>query len=539
MILSVAKTADKKAYTNDDTQVIYTLKVYNRGSSDVDNVLFEDKITQLQGSHGKPLFTDWISTIKEMPSGVIIATQKNSDLSSTQTLKAYAENSFVITIVGTIAKGLDNDITNIFTARTPNGEKSSTSVRIHVKKYTDNEGQLLVYKRALKNSIKVGEVVEYEVIIENHNESEFRNIILEDRYPAGFKYVPDSVEMTHSGSDGTFDTHDDTITSAEPSVSNVLSFKIGDLLINNYQDKNVHEKIRIRYLLRASLGTTFGKYINTAYALAFLPTRSSGTRQIVSNLSSATVSITADKFFDTASIIGKVFEDHNQDGYQADATATNIRIHVDLMPSIYIQGSTTITHNNQERKSNSILDGIKIKKLMGLSLNRTLLESNKAILKFSSLTLQSFAFTITTDAGSHISFSKDNQIKVAHRGKKVKGLSAERLNVTRTLYQDGQTYLWEIVVENIGIYEDGIPGIKLLTVDGIIIETDEYGRYHLPDQWVLNKKGKQTLIKLDSDSLPAGMHVISENPKVLRISPYKLTKFNFSVHLKINRGLEK
>lgn len=49
-------------------------------------------------------------------------------------------------------------------------------------------------------------------------------------------------------------------------------------------------------------------------------------------------------------------------------------------------------------------------------------------------------------------------------------------------------YLWEIIVENKGLYEDGIPGVRLLTVEGIIIETDQYGRYHVPDQWVLNKK---------------------------------------------------
>lgn len=48
--------------------------------------------------------------------------------------------------------------------------------------------------------------------------------------------------------------------------------------------------------------------------------------------------------------------------------------------------------------------------------------------------------------------------------------------------------MWEIIIENIGLYEDGIPGVRLLTVEGIIIETDQYGRYHVPDQWVLDKK---------------------------------------------------
>ncbi|MDF5341454.1 hypothetical protein P3650_25135, partial [Vibrio parahaemolyticus] len=114
-------------------------------------------------------------------------------------------------------------------------------------------------------------------------------------------------------------------------------------------------------------------------------------------------------------------------------------------------------------------------------------------------------------------------------GDKQKGLSAENIDVERNLYRDGDEYFWEIVVENKGLYEDGIPGVRLLTVEGIIIETDQYGRYHVPDQWVLNKKGKQFLVKVDTDSLPTGMKVISENPKVQRITPNKLTKFNFSI----------
>ena len=62
-----------------------------------------------------------------------------------------------------------------------------------------------------------------------------------------------------------------------------------------------------------------------------------------------------------------------------------------------------------------------------------------------------------------------------------------------------------------------------------MIETDAFGRYHVPDQWVTDKKGKNFLVKLDSDSLPTGMKVISENPKVTRITPNALAKFNFSV----------
>ncbi|AGH80910.1 conserved repeat domain protein [Psychromonas sp. CNPT3] len=531
IVLVVTKIADKKEYINTDLQLTYTLNAYNRGSNDASAILLTDEISALQNAAGTPLFTDWITIIKEMPSGKIIATQNNVDLNTTQTLKASATNSFLITVIGSINKGINDNITNTFNALAPTGETARASVSVHVKKYADNEGQLLVTKRALKDIIQVGEVVEYEVLIENNNESEFKGVVLEDRYPSGFQYVPDSAEITHSGEDGILDNSDDVISYTDPSISNVLHFNIGDLLISS-AGNNMHDKVRVRYLLRASVGTTFGKYINTAYARAVVNTRSSGALSTVSNLSSASVEIAPDKVFDTASVIGKVFEDHNQDGYQADATATGIIVHVDLAADTYISGSTTLTRDNKVISQDDIIDDLKISRLMGLSQNRTLSQSNTIIVSFNTLTPDYFAFSINSNAGSHITFSKDNNITINHSGDKAKGLRAENLNITRSLYADGKTYLWEIKIENIGLYEDGIPGIKLLSVDGITIETDEYGRYHLPDQWVLNKKGTQTLIKLDTDSLPTGMHVISENPKVLRISPNKLTKFNFSVHKK-------
>ncbi|MCZ8486413.1 hypothetical protein O9993_16600 [Vibrio lentus] len=49
-----------------------------------------------------------------------------------------------------------------------------------------------------------------------------------------------------------------------------------------------------------------------------------------------------------------------------------------------------------------------------------------------------------------------------------------------------------------------------MTVEGIVIYiADQHGRYHVPDQWVLNKKGKNFLVKLTLDSLSTSMEVVS------------------------------
>lgn len=291
-----------------------------------------------------------------------------------------------------------------------------------------------------------------------------------------------------------------------------------------------------------------------------------------SNTATATVEVMPDKVFDTASIIGKVFEDHNKDGFQADATAFEVQLSANVSDKDFIANTTVMIrdgkehhlkdrshtrgehtgnvygvqanqagefkHNyghaieskKQSKQFDSVLvAGYEIDELYGMSKNRTLPSSNKVSFQFETKTKEGFSFSVITESGTRLVFDREGNISSNHVGDKQQGLSAENLDVTRNLYKDGDHYLWEIVIENKGIYEDGIPGVRLLTVEGIVIETDQYGRYHVPDQWVLDKKGKNFLVKVDTDSLPTGMKVISENPRVKRISPNKLTKFNFSV----------
>ncbi|BBM66418.1 hypothetical protein VA249_30640 [Vibrio alfacsensis] len=548
IILSVTKVADKAEYTNDDDEITFTMTATNRGSADAESVNLLDEIDKLIGKNGNALFTTWKATITELKSGVVVSVDSDSNVDSNHTMKAYQGNEYEIVVTGEINQGIDDDFTNVFTATASTGETASANVTIKVKKQAYNEGMLKVTKVASKSEASVGEVVEYEVVITNENDNPFTGVRLVDRYPGGFAYIPDSTEMVNSGPDGVFDTSDDIQITVEPTKTNQLFFDVGDMNIYGKGDSKTADAVRIRYLMRVSVGATFGVYTNTAWAEAppaesFSAQRATTSYVVKSNLASATVEVMPDKVFDTASIIGKVFEDHNGDGFQADATADDIYIDIDLAVGEYIAGSTfiiqdsvetqlkdvNVTQQDQDVVMSSVDKGYEVDELYGLSRNRTLEHSNKVVFQFNTRTRQGFPFKVTTDNGTHIEFDKQGNAITKHKGDKKKGLSAENIDVVRNLYRDGDHYLWEIIVENKGIYEDGIPGVRLLTVEGIIIETDQYGRYHVPDQWVLNKKGKQFLVKVDTDSLPTGMKVISENPKVRRITPNKLTKFNFSI----------
>ncbi|MCK6263704.1 DUF11 domain-containing protein [Vibrio sp. ZSDE26] len=587
VMFNIDKTTTKgenAQYTNDDEDLTYVLNVGNEGSALISGVEMLDEITKLTGGNGNLLFSEWSVVIREFPGNTVRAEFSNKDLhlpdaSLSLDLLPYLGNRYEITISGLLNKGLDDDITNTFTVTDPaTGKSASDDVTIHVKKFSDNEGELIVTKQALKEEAQVGDVIEYEVIIQNNNESEFKNVKLVDRYPAGFEYVQGSTELTNSGPDGEFDTGDDTLSTADPAVTNDLVFNVGDMLAYGSGESSTKEQIRIRYLLRVSVGATFGNYVNTAVAKSPPPGESTGALVVRSSVASATVEITPDKVFDTASIIGKVFEDHNQDGFQADATAFDIIVTAQIDDDNYIAGTTTLTQNDEKPvadithhvevavygqydqdedsyqympgigdkskdsrmakttkkptnvKASKLTQGIEVSRLFGISRNRTLPEGNTVSIQFKARTKAGIPFTVETDEGTFIEFDAQGNIVTHNTSDKADGLSAENLDVTRNLYKDGEAYLWEILIENKGLYEDGIPGVRLLTVEGIIIETDQYGRYHVPDQWVLNKKGKQFLIKVDTDSLPTGMKVLSENPLVKRVSPNALTKFNFSVH---------
>jgi hypothetical protein len=76
--------------------------------------------------------------------------------------------------------------------------------------------------------------------------------------------------------------------------------------------------------------------------------------------------------------------------------------------------------------------------------------------------------------------------------------------------------------------EPGLPGVRMATVNGLLVTSDEYGRYNIacadiPDQ----DRGSNFVLKLDTRTLPAGYHVTSENPRRVRLTPGKIVKLNF------------
>ena len=78
--------------------------------------------------------------------------------------------------------------------------------------------------------------------------------------------------------------------------------------------------------------------------------------------------------------------------------------------------------------------------------------------------------------------------------------------------------------------EIGVPGVRIATVTGLLLETDGYGRFHIPDNNINDARfGQNQLLKVDLYSLPQGARFTTENPRLLRISNTALNKLNFGV----------
>ncbi|WP_169712900.1 OmpA family protein, partial [Psychrilyobacter atlanticus] len=103
---------------------------------------------------------------------------------------------------------------------------------------------------------------------------------------------------------------------------------------------------------------------------------------------------------------------------------------------------------------------------------------------------------------------------------------------------DESDYFEEVEIRNDGISEEGIPGVRLATVEGLVIETDQFGRYHVDGIDDIPDRGKNFIIKVDKVTLPSGTEFTTENPRVKTLTKV-MEKFNFGVKIpKVKRRVK-
>ncbi len=82
-----------------------------------------------------------------------------------------------------------------------------------------------------------------------------------------------------------------------------------------------------------------------------------------------------------------------------------------------------------------------------------------------------------------------------------------------------------------GVMDDGEPGlagVRLVTLNGVLITTDAEGRYHVPCAAIPDAAiGGNYLLKLDPRTLPTGYKLTTENPRDVRVTRGKVAILNF------------
>ncbi len=80
--------------------------------------------------------------------------------------------------------------------------------------------------------------------------------------------------------------------------------------------------------------------------------------------------------------------------------------------------------------------------------------------------------------------------------------------------------------------EVGIAGVKVASITGDVVTTDAGGRFHFagvdPKRW---DRGSNYILKVDESSLPLGSKMVTENPKIYRITVGSMAEINFGVQL--------
>ena len=87
--------------------------------------------------------------------------------------------------------------------------------------------------------------------------------------------------------------------------------------------------------------------------------------------------------------------------------------------------------------------------------------------------------------------------------------------------------------------EGGLPGVRLVTAQGLAVTSDAYGRFHITCAVTpLEGRGSNFVLKLDNRTLPSGYRASTDEVRVLRATRGKTLKFNFGASIHRAVGLD-
>jgi uncharacterized repeat protein (TIGR01451 family) len=151
------------------------------------------------------------------------------------------------------------------------------------------DGAIAITKTTSAINVTRGQMVPYTITVSNSFGADLTDVIVVDRFPAGFKYVEGSARFDDVKTEP-------VINGRELSWSNLTLTADGR-----------HE---IKLLLAVGAGVSEGEFTNRAQAMSAL------LGSALSEEATATVRLVPDPNFDCTDVTGKVFDDANRNGFQ-------------------------------------------------------------------------------------------------------------------------------------------------------------------------------------------------------------------------------
>jgi large repetitive protein len=419
-----------------------------------------------------------------------------------------AAYTYTVTAADVLAGGtLDNVVTATATSASQTQTVSSTSTAV----VNVNGGQATVriIKTASPRDVKVGDLVRYTLTMQNTGVTNVIDGTLVDTPPGGFNYVDGSLTVADADNAG-------RLVGTYPIRVDQIDIPAG-------------ETATITYLLRVGAGVRAGVHTNSAVL--------EDNGSVVSNVATADVQLVGDPLLDESLIIGTVWNDRDSDGWQDVAGLADVRVQGGFAAEAYVVNSTTVDRGNgptpEADASSPMLHGIDVGKIAGRQSEADPAAKHQVVIR---QTLRELRFTddfvLTSAQGATVRMAADGTTRVEKSGDAAKGLNSAEPTVERRVSQVADGYLVEYVIGNAGIDERGIPGVRIASVEGLLVETDQYGRYRLVGvdggRW---ERGRNFILKVDPATLPPGSTFTTDNPLVRRVTPGLPTRFDFGVKL--------
>ena len=349
-------------------------------------------------------------------------------------------------------------------------------------------GSVVLGKISSSDSVAIGDFASYTLTLVNTEDYALTDVIVNDSLPPGFSFVEESGQLVRGG----------VVSPIATEGARPVAFTVGRIAAG--------EELQINYLLRAGVGLLPGIYTNTAQVMI---RGVSG-----SNIASADIKVIEDALINKTRVIGKVWHDRDGDGWQDRANATGITLAGGPFSQASGNGITRLSQDIAGRLTQQDdLQNTTLKVLV----NHEWRADDEVILR--------------TKEGSVLYIQRDGSVRTDHEGLKKRGYTGQQLTVTVDLSSDDVAE-HTLAIVNHGINEEGLAGVRLATVEGYVIETDEFGRYHIED--ISNVKadiGSNYIVKLDVESLPEFSELSTENPRVERLTQSLMSDIDFGVKL--------